>query len=251
MGSAFAAGPWLGVYLYRNVAEWSPYLLVGAAMLVLLTLFWSMRLADNPSLQAATTPPSTPLSFVRRFASQPRLVLSWILALGRNGWWVMFFMCVPIYITSVGYRPEVGGALVSLGLAPMLLVRVWGRMALKIGVRTLLMFAYGMTGAFALMAAAAAAAAIPSVCMIFLFLAAFSATMIDGAGNVPFLRAVRHYERSEMTSVFMTFRHVGALCIPGVLTLVLWVAPLPSAFVVGGALSLCMAMLSRFLPRGL
>jgi len=133
----------------------------------------------------------------------------------------------------------------------MLLVRVWGRMALKIGVRTLLMFAYGMTGAFALMAAAAAAAAIPSVCMIFLFLAAFSATMIDGAGNVPFLRAVRHYERSEMTSVFMTFRHVGALCIPGVLTLVLWVAPLPSAFVVGGALSLCMAMLSRFLPRGL
>ena len=250
-GSAFAAGPWLGVYLYRNVAEWSPYLLVGAAMLVLLTLFWSMRLADNPSLQAATTPPSTPLNFVRRFASQPRLVLSWILALGRNGWWVMFFMCVPIYITSVGYRPEVGGALVSLGLAPMLLVRVWGRMALKIGVRTLLMIAYGMTGAFALMAAAAAAAAIPSVCMIFLFLAAFSATMIDGAGNVPFLRAVRHYERSEMTSVFMTFRHVGALCIPGVLTLVLWVAPLPSAFVVGGALSLCMAMLSRFLPRGL
>ena len=54
-----------------------------------------------------------------------------------------------------------------------------------------------------------------------------------------------------MTSVFMTFRHVGALCIPGVLTLVLWVAPLPSVFVVGGALSLSMAMLSRFLPRGL
>jgi hypothetical protein len=44
---------------------------------------------------------------------------------------------------------------------------------------------------------------------------------------------------------------VGALCIPGVLTLILWVAPLPSVFVVGGALSLSMAMLSRFLPRGL
>ena len=98
-------------------AEWLPYLLVGVAMLALLTLFWSMRLADNPSLLAGTPPPSTPLSFVRRFASQPRLVLSWILALGRNGWWVMFFMCVPIYATSVGYSPEVGGALVSLGLA--------------------------------------------------------------------------------------------------------------------------------------
>jgi predicted MFS family arabinose efflux permease len=220
-------------------------------MLVLLGLFWSMRLADNPSLQSATAPPATPLNFVRRFASQPRLVLSWILALGRNGWWVMFFMYAPIYTTSAGYRPEVGGALVSLGLAPMLMVRVWGRMAQRIGVRTLLMFAYGLTGVFALLAAAAAIAAIPLVCMIFLCLAAFAATAIDGAGNVPFLRAVRHYERSEMTSVFMTFRHVGALCIPGVLTLVLWVAPLPSVFVVGGALSLAMAMLSRFLPRGL
>jgi MFS family permease len=250
-GGAFAAGPWLGVYLYRNVAEWSPYLLVGIAMLVLLALFWSMRLADNPSLQAATSPPSTPLSFVRRFASQPRLVLSWILALGRNGWWVMFFMYAPIYTTSAGYRPEVGGALVSLGLLPMLMVRVWGRVAHRMGVRTLLIFAYGTTGIFALMAAAAAAAGFPFVCMIFLCLAAFAATAIDGAGNVPFLRAVHHYERSEMTSVFMTFRHVGALCVPGVLMLVLWVAPLPSVFVVGGALSLCMAMLSRFLPRGL
>jgi MFS family permease len=250
-GGAFAAGPWLGVYLYRNVAQWSPYLLVGAAMLVLLGLFWSMRLADNPSLQSATSPPSTPLNFVRRFASQPRLVLSWILALGRNGWWVMFFMYVPIYTTSVGYRPEVGGALVSLGLLPMLMVRVWGRVAHRMGVRTLLTFAYGITGVFALMAAAAALAAVPLVCMIFLCLAAFAATAIDGAGNVPFLRAVRHYERSEMTSVFMTFRHVGALCVPGVLTLVLWVAPLPSVFVVGGALSLFMAMLSRFLPRSL
>ena len=250
-GSAFAAGPWLGVYLYRNVAEWLPYLLVGVAMLALLTLFWSMRLADNPSLQPGTAPPSTPLSFVRRFASQPRLVLSWILALGRNGWWVMFFMYAPIYTTSVGYRPEIGGALVSLGLAPMLMVRVWGRIAQRVGVRTLLVFAYGLTGVFALMAAAAAIAGVPSVCMIFLCLAACAATAIDGAGNVPFLRAVRHYERSEMTSVFMTFRHVGALCVPGVLTLVLWVAPLPYVFVVGGALTLAMAMLSRFLPRSL
>jgi len=250
-GGAFAAGPWLGVYLYRNVAEWSPYLLVGVAMLTLLALFWSMRLADNPSLQAATSPPATPLTFVRRFASQPRLVLSWILALGRNGWWVMFFMYAPIYATSVGYRPEIGGALVSLGLAPMLMVRVWGRVARRMGVRTLLTFAYGMTGVLALMAAAAALADIPLVCMIVLCLAAFAATAIDGAGNVPFLRAVHHYERSEMTSVFMTFRHVGALGIPGVLTLILWVAPLPSVFVVGGALSLSMAMLSRFLPRGL
>jgi MFS family permease len=250
-GSAFAAGPWLGVFLHRHVVAWFPYLVAGLAMLALLTFFWAMRLTDNPGLQPATAPPPNPMRYMRRFASQPRLVLSWLLALGRNGWWVMNFMCVPIYVTSAGYGPEVGGAMVSLGLAPMLLVRVWGRIGQKIGARTLLTFAYSMTGAFSFLAAAAAAAGATLVGMALLCMGAFSATIIDGAGNVPFLRAVHHYERSEMTSVFMTFRHVGALCVPGVLMLVLMVMPLPSVFVVGGAISLTAAALSRFLPRGM
>jgi MFS family permease len=250
-GSAFAAGPWLGVFLHRHVVAWFPYLVAGLAMLALLTFFWAMRLTDNPGLQPATAPPPNPMRYMRRFASQPRLVLSWLLALGRNGWWVMNFMCVPIYVTSAGYGPEVGGAMVSLGLAPMLLVRVWGRIGQKIGARTLLTCAYSMTGAFSFLAAAAAAAGATLVGMALLCMAAFSATIIDGAGNVPFLRAVHHYERSEMTSVFMTFRHVGALCVPGVLMLVLMVMPLPSVFAVGGAISLTAAALSRFLPRGM
>jgi hypothetical protein len=133
----------------------------------------------------------------------------------------------------------------------MLLVRVWGRIGKRIGARTLLTFAHSMTGAFSFLAAAAAAAGATLVGMALLCMAAFSATIIDGAGNVPFLRAVHHYERSEMTSVFMTFRHVGALCVPGVLMLVLMVMPLPSVFAVGGAISLTAAALSRFLPRGM
>ena len=87
--------------------------------------------------------------------------------------------------------------------------------------------------------------------MILLFFAAFSATLIDGAGNVPFLRAVHPYERAAMTSVFMTFRHVGSLVVPGVLAVVLWLLPLPFVFVAGGLMTLVMAALSRYLPRRL
>ena len=134
-GTAFAAGPWVGVYLSRNVAENLTYLVAALATCTMLTFFWTLRLADNPSLQAATAPPPSPLRFVQRFVSQPRLVLSWVLALGRNGWWVMYFIYTPIYVANAGYRPEVGGALVSLGLAPMLLVRVWGRIGQSIGTR--------------------------------------------------------------------------------------------------------------------
>jgi MFS family permease len=163
----------------------------------------------------------------------------------------MNFIYTPIYVTNAGYRPEIGGALVSLGLAPMLLVRVWGRIGHNIGLRNLLIVAYGLTGIASLAAAAAAAAGSPLLCMALVCLAAFSATVIDGAGNVPFLRAVRHYERAAMTSVFMTFRHVGGLVIPGILALVLWVLPLWSVFAAGGLMALVMAGLSRYLPQRL
>jgi MFS family permease len=250
-GTAFALGPWLGVYLHRNVAENLTYALAGLAALILLAFFWTLRLTDDPSVQAAAAPPPSPLRFVQRFASQPRLVLSWVLALGRNGWWVMYFIYTPIYVANAGYRPEIGGAVVSVGLAPMLLVRVWGRIGQSAGVRHLLTIGYGLTGILSLAAAAAAGAGHAEVCMALLCLAAFSATIIDGAGNVPFLRAVHHYERAAMTSVFMTFRHVGSLSVPGVLAVVLWVLPLPFVFVVGGVLALVMAGLARFLPRRL
>jgi hypothetical protein len=248
-GTAFAIGPWAGVYLHRNVGENLTYLIAALAALTLLTFFWSLRLADNPSLQPATEPPPSPVRFVPRFVAQPRLALAWVLALGRNGWWVMNFIYTPIYVANAGYRPEVSGALVSLGLAPMLLVGAWGRIGQVIGTRNLLSIGYGLTGLLSLAAAAAAAAGHSLACMTLICLAAFSATVIDGAGNVPFLRAVHHYERAAMTSVFMTFRHVGALVVPGFLAGVLWVAPLPFVFAAGGSMAIVMAGLSRYIPR--
>ena len=250
-GGAFALGPWVGVYLNRNVAGSLPFIVAALSTLTLLTYFWTLRLADNPSLQAAVAPPPNPLRFVARFVAQPRLVLSWVLALGRNGWWVTNFIYTPIYVANAGYPPEIGGALVSLGLMPMLLVRVWGRIGQAIGIRNLLSLGYGLTGVCSLAAALAAAVGAPLMCMTLLCLAAFSATVIDGAGNVPFLRAVHHYERAAMTSVFMTFRQVGSLVIPGILAVVLWVLPLWGVFAFGGLLTIGMAGLSRYLPRRL
>ena len=250
-GAAFALGPWVGVYLNRNVADSLPYIVAMLSTLTLLVCFWTLRLADNPSLKPALAPPPSPLRFVPRFIAQPRLVLSWVLALGRNGWWVMNFIYTPIFVTNAGYRPEVSGALISLGLAPMLLVTVWGRIGQAIGIRNLLCLGYGLAGILSLAAASAAALDIPVLAMALMCLAACSATVIDGAGNVPFLRAVHPYERAAMTSVFMTFRQVGSLVVPGALAVVLWVLPLWAVFVVGGLMALGMAGLSRYLPRRL
>jgi len=250
-GTAFALGPWIGVYLNRNVAGSLPYVVAMLSTLALLAYFWTLRLADNPSLKAAVAPPPNPSRFVSRFIAQPRLVLSWVLALGRNGWWVMNFIYTPIFVTHAGYAPEVGGALISLGLAPMVLVGLWGRIGQAVGIRNLLCFGYGLAGTLSLAAAAAAAVDTPLLCMVLLCLAAFCATLIDGAGNVPFLRAVHPYERAAMTSVFMTFRQVGSLVVPGALAVVLWALPLWGVFAAGGLMTLAMAGLSRYLPQRL
>lgn len=250
-GGAFAAGPLVGVYLHANVHRNATYVVAAAATLALLAFFWRMRLADDPALRPAVAPPPNPLRYVPRFFSQKRLVLGWLLALGRNGWWVMYFVYTPIYVASVGYSSLIGGAVVSLGMITMLLVRVWGRIGGLIGMRNLMTIGYGMTGLTSLAVALAAAAGHPRLAMVLLCVAGWFATVIDGAGNVPFLRAVHHYERARMTSVFMTFRHVAQLLVPGILAIVLWQLPLAAVFAVGGMMALGMAGLSRLLPRGL
>lgn len=251
VGIAFTIGPLGGVYLSRHVAPVAPYVMTCGAMLLLLGLFWSMRLSDNVALSSPRTPPLNPLRFLRRFFNQPRLTLAWLLALGRNGWWVLYFIYAPIYAASAGYSPEAGGALITIGLAPALLVGVFGRIGRQIGIRNLMTIGYGGVAVLSFAAAIAAARGHASACLVLVCLAAWAATILDGAGNVPFLRAVHYYERAAMTSVFMTFRHVASLVVPGVLAVVLWYFPLPAVFAVGGVLATLSVVLTRYLPRQL
>ena len=81
--------------------------------------------------------------------------------------------------------------------------------------------------------------------------AAFAASIIDGAGNVTFLRAVHPHQRPEMLSVFITYRGVAQLVTPGIFALVLKVFAVPAVFLVGGVLMMGGTYLTRFIPRRL
>src|SRR3546814_19609891 len=72
------------------------------------------------------------------------------------------------------------------------------------------------------------------------------ATDRDALGNIPFLRAVRHYERSEMTSVFRTYIEASQLLPAAAYAVVLTVAPLPAVFVVLGLILLISAWYARY-----
>ena len=104
----------------------------------------------------------------------------------------------------------------------------------------------GYAAAGVLSLCAALAFGVPWLGAALLVLAAFGTETIDGAGNLLFLRAVHPYERSEMTTVFVSFRDVAQLGPPAVCSVLLSVFALPSVFVAGGAM-----MMGRRCCRGI
>ena len=248
-GSAFAAGPILGVTLQNHVAHGAPFAVTAVTALVLLAYFWYLRLTENPAVSPMRRPPPRPLKYVPRFFGQPRLRLAYVLAVGRSGWWSMFFIYAPIYAVTSGLGEMAGGAIVSLGAASVFLAPLWGRIGRRIGLNRLLATGYAAGGLGTLVVALAMGQ--PWLGAAALLIAAFLTGIIDGAGNVPFLRAVHPLERAEMTTVFTTYRDAGNVLPPAVFSVLLKLFELPAVFVAGGGALLVLSRYTRHIPQRL
>lgn len=243
--AAWALCPGLGVALRTYAAPWVPFAASAGATLVLLLYFRRVRGTDEPPRPPIV--PANPLRYLLRFFAQPRLRLAWTLALGRAGWWMLFFVYAPIFAVTSGLGEVAGGAIVSAGGLVLFLTPLWGWMARRFGMRPMLAFGYGATGA--LTGAVMALAGEPLLGAAFLVGAALAASVIDGVGNATFLRAVRPLERAEMTTAFNTFRHVAQIVTPGVFAVLLATFDLAAVFLAGGAFMAAMAILSFYIPR--
>jgi MFS transporter, ACDE family, multidrug resistance protein len=242
-------GPWFGVYLQEHAGFAAPFAIAGGAAVALLILFWSLRLGENAMLTPMRRPPPSPVKYLPRFFAQPRLRLAWTLAAARSSWWNMFYVYAPIFAVTSGLGAETGGILVSIGTGWIWLVPLWGWAGRRFGLRPLLIAGYAMAGVLSI--AAALAFGVPWLGAALIVLAALGTETIDGAGNLLFLRAVHSYERSEMTTVFVSFRDVAQLGPPAVCAVLLSLFSLNSVFVAGGVMMLAASSLSRRIPRRL
>lgn len=240
-------GPWLGAWLHANTGPEAPFALAAAVSVVTIVYFMYLRLSEHPAVAIARKPSPNPLRYLARFFAQPRLRLAWGLAVGRSGWWSMYFVYAPIHVVNSGLGTVWAGAIVSFGTASFFLVPVWSRVGRRYGLRRLLIAGYLATG---LVSAAVALEAGP-ISVAALILAATLAGIIDAAGNVPFLRAVHPHERPEMLTVYNSFRGVAQTVPPGIFALLLKALELPAVFVAGGAAMAGLAWFCRFLPRRL
>lgn len=249
---SWMTGPALGVWLYVHFGPWGPQLAAIASALVLLSLFWYLRLSDgNHSHPPASLETFGALRNVRRFVSQPRLVLAWTIALGRSFYWGTFFIYGPLLLVEAGLPKTAGGIMISA--SQFLLLSAWlsGRFAQAYGVRAVIVWSFVLS-AVASLGAGLAGTAMPYVTIACLLLGSVAASALDGVGGIPFLRAVRQRERQQMAAVYRTYIDFSELLPAFVFAFALIWMPIGMVFVI---LSVALAIIGwiswRHLPKSL
>lgn len=242
--AAWTIGPALGVWLQIHIGAWLPLLLSAGTALALFAYFWFLRLTEVPVLTTgrANAAPGA-LQNIRRFAAQPRLVLAWLIATGRNCWWSIFYIFTPIYAVTTGLGEMAGGLLVSIGTGTLFLMPLWGHVVRRFGLRRVFITGFIASGLMTL--AIVPNFALPWLGAGFLMAASVAMVVLDACGNRLFFAAVHARERANMTAVYSTFRDAADLVTPGTLGLVLRVFDLSAIFVIGGCLMLGLAGLAR------
>jgi len=243
---ALTIGPILGVYLESRILHELPFIICILFMIASVGWFRFMGWR-NTALPLSKSVSINPLKYLSRYLARPRLRLAYGLVLARSAWWTMFIIYVPIYATQSGLGELTGAAIVSIGTAWTLSVPFWGWIARQYGVRRLMFLGFSISSALTLVVRLVIEA--PILASVLLVISALGATMLDGVGNVLFLRAVRPGERSEMTAVFVTYRDAGQLLTPGLFAVLLSYFALPVVFASAAAWMLVAAGFCRYIPR--
>jgi predicted MFS family arabinose efflux permease len=243
---SWSIGPFLGVYLRNAINPMAPFFVGSIVILLLGAYFFYLRFSDNPIPRAKRTTVTNPFRYLPRFFSQPRMMLVYLLCAMRSGWWTMYFIYVPIFCVTVGFGETMGGALVSLATSFVMATPLLRGTIQRFGIRRVLLIGYCGAGLITL--GLGASMEIPSLAVILILLAALFAVLCDSVGNTLFYRAVRSWERSEMATVFGSYRSISSLTFPGFYSGVLAIFPLAGVFIFTGFGMLAASWLTRFIP---
>lgn len=252
---AWTAAPLLGVWLYGRYGILAPVMISAGAAVVLLGVFWMLRLNDSTPIRGAARKgavrPANPLAYIPRFVVQPRLRLAWAIAFSRSAFWVTFFVYTPILMIEGGYSATQGGIIIAAGNLTLLNNMFMERFARRFGVRRILALAQ-ILAAVSLVVTGVLAAVDAGLAGVMLVVAAFFVSVMDGLGPVPFMRAVHAHERPQMTTVYRTYMDASELIPPLVYVFMFMLAGFSGVFMaLAGLMAVIGWMTWRHLPSRL
>jgi predicted MFS family arabinose efflux permease len=161
----------------------------------------------------------------------------------------MFFVYPSIYMVQKGKGDMAGAILLSAGNAVLFGTAYVGRLAQRRGIRGLIIAAF--LGAGTLTIGAGLTYHWPWLTAGLLLAGALCVMVLDGLGNIPFLRAVRPYERPQMATVFRTYIDLSDLLPSALYSMLLSFFDLRAVFLAVGLWMLVAAAVSRHLPRSM
>lgn len=250
---AWTVGPSLGVWLYVRFGSVAPYLFSASWAVILIGLFVMLRLsAGKPAEEGRTqTRPVNPIDNIRRFIAQPRMRLAWLIAFGRSCYWGTFYVYAPILMVATGEGKLAAGLIVSLGNALLLFAIGWGRLGGRLGVRRVVVLAFALAAACAILAGVAGERH-PWTSALLLLAGVNFAVALDAVGSTPYLRAVHPFERPQMTAVYRTNLDLSDLLPALIYSVILGFAGLGAVFIALGLFcAVCGVIAWRYLPRSM
>jgi MFS family permease len=248
---SWAVGPALGIWLHEHYGPWGTQIVVLASGLVLLLVFWRLRLREADTFVPGTLKEANPVNHIMRFAEQPRLRLAWLIAFGRSCFWATFFTYGPLLFVKAGESKQFAGLVISASQLMLFLSIIFGKVSQRYGVRQVITVCLAVSGLFAF-SVVLAGQSHPYVTATLLLAGAVFCTGLDAVGGIPFLRAVRSSERQHMTAVYRTFIELSEL-LPGIIyAIALSFFDVPIVFSLLGALMFVIAGVSwQFLPKSM
>ncbi len=227
----WSVGPVLGVVLL-NWWEPAPFVAAGCFALVLVAVFWRLRLGNGRQITRARAPAPNPLAYLGRFAAQPRLIAGWFFAVMRScGWWV-YIVYLPIFCIESGLGDRVGAIALSLSNGLLFTTPLMLRVIRRVGVRQSVRTGFAVSGS--LFAIGFLVSGAPWVTVGCIMAGSVALVLLDVCGGLPFLMSVRPAERTEMVAVYATFRDASGIATPAAASLLLLAAPVAAVFAACG-----------------
>jgi MFS family permease len=247
----FAAMSWvlfpgIGTWLWVNTSKLVPFILSSTLMLLLLIIFWWLRIKEAEQIEQ---PNKDNLNFIKNlklYFKNPHMRVAYLIAVTRSASWVFFFTYGPIYFIEAGIPLEWVGFVMGSIISIFIFSSYFAKIGEMIGIRRTIFYSFILSGI-----SLSIIGILPEPTLfgiLFLLIATLGMDMLDIIGNLPFMRMVNPKQRTEMTTVYSTWREFSFALTPGFASIFLIFLNVQSLFLVMGIVLFSAGLFSKKMP---